>query len=176
MEATINKPQTTISHPLGNSLYLNTDAANDSMALYNSLVTGYKWWNKAHDYAGGAAMLLSQHSLNRSSGKVTKQRQRPRSTSHIAPPHALDSLINQISKLYLDMRFRVTRPQRQQIQRHRRGQSGPPAHRVARLQGPDDRVGDGARIRRAPQHQGHSDGRKSGRLDGISLPSLPADH
>jgi len=42
---------------------------------------------------------------------VTKSRlRRPGSSSHIAPPQALDSLINQISKLYQDMGFRVTRP------------------------------------------------------------------
>ena len=86
LETNVNQPQPSIPLPLGHSLYLNTDASNESVALYNSLVTGYKWWDKAHDYAGGAASLLSQNSLNRSYGKVTKTRRRPTNTTHTAPP------------------------------------------------------------------------------------------
>jgi len=116
LDGQINKPQTTVSHPLGHSLYLNTDPASQSMALYQALVSGYKWWNKAHDYACGAGLALNQNSLNRSTGKVTKSRRRPGgaggggSSSHIAPPQALDKLIAQTSALYRDMGFRVTRP------------------------------------------------------------------
>ena len=86
LETNVNQPQPSIPVPLGHSLYLNADASNESVALYNSLVTGYKWWDKAHDYAGGAASLLSQNSLNRSFGKVTKTRRRPTNTTHTAPP------------------------------------------------------------------------------------------
>jgi len=112
LETQIGKPQTNTSHPLAHGVYLNADSANESMALYQSLVTGYKWWNKAIDYAGGAALLLSQNNLKRSSGQIAKQNRgrRPGSNFHIAPPHALDNLINQISQLYKDMRFRVARP------------------------------------------------------------------
>ena len=86
LEVNVSQPQAAIPLPLGHSLYLNTDPTTESVALYNSLITGYKWWDKAHDYAGGAASLWSQNSLNRSHGKVTKTRRRPTNTTHTAPP------------------------------------------------------------------------------------------
>ncbi|QQP35209.1 Uncharacterized protein FKW44_023368, partial [Caligus rogercresseyi] len=46
--------------PLGHSVYLSLDPASES------------WLDKAHDYAGKAASLLTQNPLSRSYGKVTK--------------------------------------------------------------------------------------------------------
>lgn len=109
LETSVNQPQRSIPLPLGHCLYLNTDASNEYVALYSSLVTEYKWLDKAHDYAGGAASLLSHNSLNRSYGKITKSRKRP-TEPHTAPPSALDQLINQMRRLYGDMSFQVTRP------------------------------------------------------------------
>lgn len=67
-------------------MYLSLDAAYDSMPIYHRLVNSYKWLDKAHEVAGGAAALLSQNSLNRSYGKVARSRRRNANTSHTAPP------------------------------------------------------------------------------------------
>jgi hypothetical protein len=73
--------------PLGQSIYLSLDAAHDSVPIYNNLVTSYRWLDKAHEIAGGAASMLSQNSLNRSYGKVAKNRKsRPTNSSYTAPP------------------------------------------------------------------------------------------
>ena len=65
LETATNRTIPTLSHPLGNSLYLNTDTGQDSNSLYSSLVTSYKWWSKTHDYAAGAVQLLAQNGLYR---------------------------------------------------------------------------------------------------------------
>lgn len=107
LETTVNKPQSTVTIPLAHSLFLNTDTPSESVGLYDSLVTSYKFWGKAHDYSGSAASLLaSQNNLHRSTFKVTKSRRRPT----IPPPHSLDALINQIGNTYPDMKIRITRP------------------------------------------------------------------
>ena len=65
LETATNRHIPTLSHPLGNSLYLNTATGQDSNSLYSSLVTSYKWWSKTHDYAAGAVQLLAQNGLYR---------------------------------------------------------------------------------------------------------------
>ena len=74
--------------PLGQSLYLSLDSAPDSMPIYNNLVMSYRWLDRAHDYAGTAATMLSQNSLNRSYGKVQgkNRKSRPPNNSYTAPP------------------------------------------------------------------------------------------
>jgi hypothetical protein len=72
--------------PLGHTLYLSLDADSEVVPLYSSLVSSYKWLDKAHDYAGGAATTLSQNSLSRSYGKIFKGRRKAANTSHQAPP------------------------------------------------------------------------------------------
>jgi len=98
--------------PLGQSLYLSLDSAPDSMPIYNNLVMSYRWLDRAHDYAGTAATMLSQNSLNRSYGKVQgkNRKSRPPNNSYTAPPAALDNLILGIGRLLPDMTFNVTRP------------------------------------------------------------------
>ena len=108
LETASNRPVPTLSHPLGNSLYLNTDTGQDSFSLYSSLVSSYKWWNKTHDYASGAVQLLAQNGLSRSK-ESTVQRQRRRmgggNKAYFAQPQQLDQLINQVSNTYQDMRY-----------------------------------------------------------------------
>ncbi len=87
LEKCLNEYQHAVNPPLGQSIYLSLDAAHDSVPVYNGLVNSYKWLDKAHEYAGGAASMLSQNSLNRSYGKVAKNRKsRPTNNSYTAPP------------------------------------------------------------------------------------------
>lgn len=92
--------------PLGHSVYMNLDAAIDNIAVYNDLVTSYKWMDKVwwklncsqdmetkpnfswqvHDYSNGAASFFSQNSLNWSYGKIAKSRGK-RLTSTIQKGH-----------------------------------------------------------------------------------------
>nr|ACO14943.1 Mediator of RNA polymerase II transcription subunit 27 [Caligus clemensi] len=95
---------------LGPSVYLSLDPAGETVPIYSSLVSGYKWLDKAHDYAGKAASLLTQNPLSRSYGKVTKSRRRLQNQSHAVPPVALDNLIAMINRMYGDMSFNVHRP------------------------------------------------------------------
>uniref|UniRef100_A0A0K2V3W8 Mediator of RNA polymerase II transcription subunit 27 n=1 Tax=Lepeophtheirus salmonis TaxID=72036 RepID=A0A0K2V3W8_LEPSM len=95
---------------LGPSVYLSLDPAAETVPIYSNLVAGYKWLDKAHDYAGKAASLLTQNPLSRSYGKVTKSRRRLQNQSHAVPPHALDNLISMINRMYGDMSFNVYRP------------------------------------------------------------------
>jgi hypothetical protein len=53
--------------PLGHTVYLSLDAASEMVPLYSSLVSSYKWLDKAHEYAGVAASALSQGSILRNS-------------------------------------------------------------------------------------------------------------
>ena len=64
---------------------------------------------KAHDYAAGAAGHLSQNSLKRSYGAVTKSRRRNPNTSHIAPPLHLNQMIEGINKMFPDMKLSINR-------------------------------------------------------------------
>merc|ERR1719334_694197 len=98
-------PPTTL--PLGN---LDSDSAVESFTLYTSLSKSYKWLDKAHDYAAGAAAHLSQNSLKRSYGAVTKSRRRNPNTSHTAPPVHLNSMIEGINKMFPDMKLSINRP------------------------------------------------------------------
>ena len=41
--------------------HLDSDSAVESFTLYTSLSKSYKWLDKAHDYAQGAAAHLSQN-------------------------------------------------------------------------------------------------------------------
>ena len=92
---------------LGN---LDSDSAVESFTLYTSLSKSYKWLDKAHDYAAGAAAHLSQNSLKRSYGAVTKSRRRNPNTSHNAPTHHLNSMIEGINKMFPDMKLSISRP------------------------------------------------------------------
>lgn len=100
---------------LGHSVYLSLDTAVESIPIYNALVNSHKWLDKAHEFSGGAATLLSQNSLSRSYAKVTKSRRRTANTSHTVPPHALDNLIATAGRLFSDMTFKVTRPNGTQL-------------------------------------------------------------
>lgn len=90
--------------------HLDSDSAVESFTLYTSLSKSYKWLDKAHDYAQGAAAHLSQNSLKRSYGAVTKSRRRNPNTSHIAPPVHLNSMIEGINKMFPDMKLSINRP------------------------------------------------------------------
>ncbi len=72
--------------PLGHTVYLSLDAASEVVPLYSSLVSSYKWLDKAHEYSAAAATLLSQNSLSRSYEKVFKSRRKATNTGHQAPP------------------------------------------------------------------------------------------
>ena len=84
LETTLSNQQP-ISNPLplGHSVYLSLDAAIENIPIYNKLVTSYRWLDKVHDYSTGAALLLSQNSLNRSYGKFAKSN-RKKQTSTLA--------------------------------------------------------------------------------------------
>ena len=85
METKANMTQPSInSLPLGNSVYLSLDAAPESIKIYQDLAKSYQWYDKTRDYATGASNLVSQNSLSRSYGKMTKNRRRAPNTSHIA--------------------------------------------------------------------------------------------
>jgi len=92
---------------LGN---LDSDSSVESFTLYTSLSKSYKWLDKVHDYAAGAAAHLSQNSLKRSYGAVTKSRRRNPNTSHNAPTHHLNSMIEGINKMFPDMKLSISRP------------------------------------------------------------------
>ena len=92
---------------LGN---LDSDSAVESFNLYTTLSKSYKWLDKVHDYAAGAAAHLSQNSLKRSYGAVTKTRRRNQNTSHTAPPLHLNSMIEGINKMFPDMKLSISRP------------------------------------------------------------------
>jgi len=104
LNQSINPPTTLLlSH-------LDSDSAVESFSLYSSLSKSYKWLDKAHDYAAGAAGHLSQNSLKRSYGAVTKSRRRNPNTSHIAPPLHLNQMIEGINKMFPDMKLSINRP------------------------------------------------------------------
>ena len=85
LETKANMTQPSInSLPLGNSVYLSLDAAPESIKIYQDLAKSYQWYDKTRDYATGASNLVSQNSLSRSYGKMTKNRRRAPNTSHIA--------------------------------------------------------------------------------------------
>ena len=87
LEAKANMTQPSInSLPLGNSVYLSLDAAPESIKIYQDLAKSYQWYDKTREYATGASNLVSQNSLSRSYGKMTKSRRRAPNTSHIASP------------------------------------------------------------------------------------------
>jgi hypothetical protein len=89
--------------------HLDSDSAVESFTLYSNLSKSYKWLDKAHDYAAGAAFHLSQNSLKRSYGAVTKSRRRNPNTSHIAPPMHLNNMIDGINKMFPDMKLSINR-------------------------------------------------------------------
>jgi len=108
VETNVSQPSNLQSQlPLGN---LDSDSAQESFSLYTDLAKSYKWLDKAHEFAGGAASNLSQNSLKRSYGAVTKSRRRNPNNSHTAPPAALNSLIDSINKMFQDMKLTVNRP------------------------------------------------------------------
>eukprot|EP00095_Tigriopus_kingsejongensis_P009055 maker-scaffold308_size214241-snap-gene-1.33 protein:Tk09055 transcript:maker-scaffold308_size214241-snap-gene-1.33-mRNA-1 annotation:"mediator of rna polymerase ii transcription subunit 27" len=110
LEQTLNhQPPIATPLPLGQSVYLSLDTAVDSIPIYQNLVSSYRWLDKTHDYAHCAAAFLSQNSLNRSIGKVSKNRRRI-NTSHTAQPSQLNDLINQLGRMYPDMTYSITRP------------------------------------------------------------------
>ncbi len=97
--------------PLGNSVYLSLGAAPESTSLYNSLVSSYQWFDKAKEYATGAASLVGQNSFSRSYGKMTRRNQRRApNLSHSATPKQVDNAIAQIGRPFSDMNFQVIRP------------------------------------------------------------------
>jgi len=117
LETVVSKHQPIFSHPLGHTIYLNTDISQESVGLYSSLVNSYKWWNKTHDYATGAVTVLGQNNLQRSKQSTRDQLQQrrrrpgePLNKAHFVHPEKLDQLIKYVSGMYQDMRFRVTRP------------------------------------------------------------------
>ncbi|TRY63128.1 hypothetical protein TCAL_11663 [Tigriopus californicus] len=98
LEQTLNnQPPISNPLPLGQSVYLSLDTAIDSIPIYQNLVSSYRWLDKTHEYASSAAGFLGQNSLNRSIGKVSKNRRRP-NTSHTAPPKSvtLDRILKAI--------------------------------------------------------------------------------
>jgi len=113
LETKANMTQPSInSLPLGNSVYLSLDAAPESIKIYQDLAKSYQWYDKTRDYATGASNLVSQNSLSRSYGKITKNRDNRRrapNTSHIASTKVVDNAIAQISLKFNDMQFRVSR-------------------------------------------------------------------
>jgi len=116
LETKANMTQPNInSLPLGNSVYLSLDAAPESIKIYQDLSTSYKWYDKTREYATGASNLVSQNSLSRSYGKMTKSRRRAPNTSHIASPKTVDNAIAQSSHPFKDMQFRVVRPNGSQL-------------------------------------------------------------
>jgi len=108
VETNLSQPSNLQSQlPLSN---LDSDSAQESFPLYTDLAKSYKWLDKAHDFAGGAASNLSQNSLKRSYGAVTRSRKRNPNNSHTAPPSALNQLIDAINKMFTDMKLTINRP------------------------------------------------------------------
>ena len=85
-EQMVNVQQPVSGMPLGHTVFLSLDASSEVVPLYSSLVSSYKWLDKAHEYSGIAASMLTQNSLGRSSNKVWKGRKKPQITSHQAHP------------------------------------------------------------------------------------------
>ena len=85
-EQLVNVQQPVTGMPLGHTVFLSLDASSEVVPLYSSLVSSYKWLDKAHEYSGIAASMLTQNSLGRSSNKVWKGRKKPPITSHQAHP------------------------------------------------------------------------------------------
>lgn len=116
LEAKANMTQPSInSLPLGNSVYLSLDAAPESIKIYQDLAKSYQWYDKTREYATGASTLVSQNSLSRSYGKMTKSRRRAPNTSHIASPKTVDNAIAASSRPFNDMNFHVVRPNGSQL-------------------------------------------------------------
>jgi len=108
VESNLNQPINLQSQlPLAN---LDSDSAQESFPLYADLARSYKWLDKSHEFAGNAASNLSQNSLKRSYGAVTKSRRRTPNNSHSAPPAALNNLIEAINKMFQDMKLTINRP------------------------------------------------------------------
>ena len=89
---------------------LDSDSNVETFHLYSTLTKSYKWLDKAHDYAAGAAGHLSRNSLKRSYGAVTRSRRRnPNNSQHVEPAH-FNKKIDDMNKLFTDMKLTITRP------------------------------------------------------------------
>ncbi|XP_071446097.1 mediator of RNA polymerase II transcription subunit 27 [Hetaerina americana] len=97
---------------LGNTTFLSQETTQDRQALYPQLVESYKWTDKVHEYGNLAVALLSQNSLKRSyiNASLSAKRRRTQTSSHNVPPHAVDSVIATIDRLFSDMHVKVSRP------------------------------------------------------------------
>ncbi len=118
--------------PLGHSVYLCLDTAQENVPVYGSLVSGYAWIDKAHTYSAGAASLLAQNSLNRFEGEqggfvpLLRKSVFPRSYAKVSmsmvkhrrrgntiqpvPPGGLEAVVSKIGALFPDMELTVSRP------------------------------------------------------------------
>lgn len=111
LETNLTKQQPIVTPlPLGHSVYLSLDASLETVPVYGTLVTSYKWLDKTHDYSEKAVSYLTQNSLNRSHGKVAKNRRRLPNTSLTLPPQELDNVLNNVSKRFANISFNVSRP------------------------------------------------------------------
>jgi len=90
---------------------LDSDSSIQSFSLYSQLAKDYRWLERSHEYAHAAAAYLSQNSLKRGhSGAVTKSRRRNNNSSHTADPRLLNTMIDQVNKMFTDMKLTISRP------------------------------------------------------------------
>jgi len=97
--------------PLGYSVYLSLDAVSEHAPLYGSLVNSYSWLDRAHEASSAAAAVLGQNSLNRTYGKMTKNRRRQQTALAVPQqPNQLEMIIQKVTNMYKDMSMSVSRP------------------------------------------------------------------
>ncbi len=77
----------------------------------NAFLAPIRWLERSREWTSGAASILSQNNLSRSyASKVRGKRKRPAYTSHAAQPASLDREIANLSRLFPDMTFSISRP------------------------------------------------------------------
>ena len=89
---------------------LDSDSNVETFHLYSTLSKSYKWLDKAHEYSAGAAAHLSRNSLKRSYGAVTRSRRRNPNNSQHVEPNYFNKKIEDMNKLFPDMKLSITRP------------------------------------------------------------------
>lgn len=97
---------------LGNTSFVNQEAASDRIALYSQLVDSYKWLEKVNDYAGIAGPILGQNSLKRTyfNASLSAKRRRSLVNGYIVPPETVNnSIINIVNNLQ-NMDVNISRP------------------------------------------------------------------
>ena len=115
VSSSLNSVETMLSQPtnLPTTLLLgslDSDSNVETFHLYSKLTKSHKWWTLAGGYSAGAAAHLSRNSLKRSYGNVTRSRRRNPNNSQNVEPLYFNKKIEDMNKLFPDMKLNVTRP------------------------------------------------------------------